>query len=78
MGNWLLVAAVLQGGVWQPGASIDKPDYIFQTEQACEIEQTRRARQLAGDFVRLECVELGERHSLLPLHIPGSAAKPDS
>ena len=73
MSTWILVAAVLQGGVWHAGAEKDVPDSAFETKTACEVFMAKQQREVKGDFIRFECVTGSERHSLLPLHRPGSS-----
>lgn len=73
MSKWILVAAILQGGVWQPGTENGFANRHFETYAACIVIRDQQNRLGRNLFRRFECVEPGGRHSLLPTTDPVAA-----
>ena len=64
MSKWILVAAVLQGGVWVPGAEEGFVNRHFETITACTVMRDQQNRLGRNLYRRFECVA------------PGSCASP--
>jgi len=73
MSKWILVAAILQGGVWVPGAEDGFANRHFETLTACTVMRDQQNRLGRNLYRRFECVTPGERHSLLPSSDPVTA-----
>lgn len=66
MSKWILVAAILQGGVWVPGAQEGFANRHFETLTACTVMRNQQNRLGRNLHRRFECIAPGGRHSLLP------------
>lgn len=73
MSKWILVAAILQGGVWVPGAGEGFVNRHFETFTACAVMRDQQNRLGRNLHRRFECVAPGGRHSLLPSSDPVAA-----
>lgn len=77
MSKWILVAAILQGGVWAPGSEDGFVNRHFETFTACAVMRDQQNRLGRNLFRRFECMPPGGRHSLLPDSDPvGGMEKP--
>lgn len=70
MSSWVLVAAVLQGGVWTLPPEFKTPFVHFETQISCAALRDARNWIERNTFTVYECVAVGERHSHLPAMAP--------